>query len=176
MRMCYTIYMNPTDRPKEDQNLWNFLFSILFLIVLAGAVYVIYLVRGEFPHQVPVFDAIMMGFAAFRLTRLIVYDKITRWFRELFADTMEVERNGVVYIEVRPFGRGIRHTIHDLLACPWCIGFWGALIISFAYFVFPWAWYVIFFIAMAGLGSLLQISANLIGWKAENAKLDALQR
>ncbi len=163
-------------RPKEDQNFWNFVFSILFLLVLGGAVWVIYQVRGSYPTAVPLFDAVMMGFAAFRMTRLIVYDKITRWFREIFADTVEVERNGVVYIEVKPYGRGVRHTIHDLLACPWCIGFWGALIISFAYFVFPWAWYIIFFIALAGLGSLLQITANLIGWKAEDAKLDALSK
>jgi hypothetical protein len=116
-----------------------------------------------------------MAFAAFRITRLIVYDKIARWFRELFADTREYEKDGVAWIEVRPYGSGLRHTIHDLLQCPWCIGFWSALIIAFCYFIFPWAWFVIFFLALAGAGSILQVAANAVGWKAELLKNDAKQ-
>lgn len=160
-------------RPAEDQNFWNFLFSVFFLLVLAFAVYTIYLRHGDFPREVPVFDVVLMVFAAFRITRLLVYDKITRWFRELFAVTRRYEEGGRAFVEVRPHASGLRHTVYDLLGCPWCIGFWGALAVSWSYFMFPFAWYVIFFLALAGAGSLLQVAANAIGWQAEKLKVEA---
>jgi hypothetical protein len=162
-------------RHKEDQNLWNFILSVFFLLALVAAMWEVWGEYHDFPHSVPLFDAVLMAFAAFRITRLIVYDKIARWFRELFADTREYEKDGVAWIEVRPYGSGLRHTIHDLLQCPWCIGFWSALIIAFCYFIFPWAWFVIFFLALAGAGSILQVAANAVGWKAELLKNDAKQ-
>ena len=166
----------PFRRPKEDQNFWNFLFSVFFVLILVVAVWSLYALRDSFPGSVPVFDAVLMALATLRITRLIVYDKIARWFRELFADRSEYTRDGVVYIEVKPLGHGIRHTIHDLLQCPWCIGFWSALAVSWFYFVFPFAWYVIFFLALAGAGSLLQLASNAVGWHAENLKLEAKEK
>lgn len=166
----------PMKRPKEDQNLWNFLFSLLFVIVLALSIWAIREINGDFPTSIPVFDFVLLVLAAFRITRLIVYDKIARWFRELFADTREHEEGGVIFVEVKPYGVGVRHTIHDLLQCPWCIGIWSALIVSFFYFIFPWAWFVILFLAVAGVSSLVQVSANLIGWRAENLKMEAKEK
>ena len=165
--------MNPIRRHKEDQNLWNFIFSVFFVVVLVAALWQIFGTHKDFPRSIPIFDALLMALASFRITRLVVYDKITRWFRELFADTREFEEDGVVYVEVRPSGSGFRHTIHDLLGCPWCIGFWSSLVICFCYFVFSWAWFVVLFLAVAGAGSFIQIVANAIGWKAESLKLDA---
>lgn len=130
-------------------------------------------IRGGFLTSVTLFDAIMMTFAAFRITRLVVYDKITRWFRELFVSKRDVERDGKQWVEIVPLERGFRHTIYDLLQCPWCIGIWSALVVVFCYFIFDWAWSVIFFLALAGASTLLQLLANSFGWKAENYKLDA---
>lgn len=141
---------------KASENFWNFIFSVFFIIVLIAALWYMKSVRGFYLGQVAPFDALLLALASFRVTRLIVYDKISRWFRDLFED---------------PSGYGLRHTIHDLLSCPWCIGFWSALILVVAYFVYPWAWTVIFFLAVAGVGSLVQLYANKIGWQAEYKKL-----
>lgn len=165
-----------THRVKEDQNLWNFLFSVFFVLVLTGSLALVQEVNGSFPSAIAPFDALLMAFATFRITRLLVYDKIARWFRELFADTREVVRDGVVYIEVRFHGTGFRHTIYDLLQCPWCIGIWSALVVVVANLIFPWAWLVTFFLALAGAGSLLQVIANGIGWRAEALKLEAKEK
>jgi len=166
---------NINRRPKDNQNSWNFFFSVFFLSVLIGTL--VFLDRNNaLPHRVPVFDAILMAFAAFRITRLVVYDKIMRWFRELFMDKRLVQNNGGELIETYTTGFGIRTTINDLLQCPWCISFWSSLLISFSYFYFDWAWFVIFFLALAGAGSLLQLIANSIGWRAENLKLDSLSK
>ena len=160
-------------RPKEDQNFWNLVFSVFFLFVLAFALWSLYAVRGSFPTFIPWFDAVMLAFASFRITRLIVYDKITRFFRELFVQKKVVSRDGKDYVELNPYENGILHTMHDLLQCPWCIGLWAGLIATYFYFMFPWAWFVALFLALSGLGSLLQLYGNLIGWRAENLKLDA---
>ena len=168
--------MTSIERRKEDQNIWNFIFSVFFLVVLIVALWELWGEYGDFPNTVSVFDAVLMALAAFRVTRLIVYDKITRWFRELFVKKIEFQKDGETWIEIQHPHTGLFGTIHDLLGCPWCIGFWSALIIVFVYFMYPWAWLVIFFLALAGAGSLLQLLANALGWKTENLKLDAHEK
>ncbi len=111
-----------TTRPKEDQNFWNFIFSVFFIAVLIGALWLMNTQRGGFLTSVPPFDALIMALAAFRITRLLVYDKITRWFRELFVHRRVFEKDGKTWVEITPYERGFRHTIYDLLQCPWCIG------------------------------------------------------
>jgi hypothetical protein len=165
-----------THRPKEDQNFWNFIFSIFFIVVLVGALLAMKALRGGFLVSVPPFDALLMALATFRITRLVVYDKITRWFRELFVKRRVYEKDGKMWVEITPHGGGFFHTIYDLLQCPWCIGFWAALIVVFCYFVFTWAWSVILFLALAGIGTLFQLWANQLGWRAENLKLDAFTK
>jgi hypothetical protein len=147
------IHMNPT-RHTVGYKAWNFLFSVLFLAVLAAAIVEMKEIRGTFLMSVSPFDALIMTFATFRITRLVVYDRITLWFRELFVDRKS----------------GLLTVVADLLQCPWCIGIWAALAVVFFYFVFSWAWSVIFFLALAGAGSLLQVTANAIGWRAEHLK------
>ena len=122
-------------------------------MVLVWAVSYIGSTQG-FPSDLSWFDAIMMVFATLRITRLVVYDRITLWFREFFMEP----RSGFMTV------------VNDLLQCPWCIGIWAALVVAFSYFVFPWAWFVIFFLALAGAGSLLQVIANGVGWNAEHLK------
>ena len=75
-----------------------------------------------------------------------------------------------MWLKIEAPTHGFTGTVHDLLGCPWCIGFWSALVISFLYFMYPWAWFVIFFLALAGAGSLLQLLSNMFGWQAENLK------
>ena len=142
---------------KASENFWNFIFSVFFIFILIVALWYMKSVRGFYLGSVNPFDALLLALASFRVTRLVVYDKISRWFRDIFDGTES----------------GLAHTIHDLLACPWCIGFWSALVLVVAYFTQPWAWTVIFFLAIAGVGSMVQLYANSIGWRAENLKLDA---
>ena len=163
-------------RPKEDQNLWNFLFSVLFAILLGLSVMQIHATWGGYPTSVPLFDALLMALAVFRVTRLVVYDKITRFAREWFVQQRDITHpEGGEMVELAPFPRGMRRTVHDLLQCPWCVGVWASLLVVFSYFEFAWAWYVIFMLAVAGAGSFLQVTSNLIGWKAELGKLEALE-
>src|SRR3990167_3275543 len=105
-------------------NIWNFWLSVFFVIVLAAALLEMKEVRGGFLVPVSPFDAIMMTFATFRVTRLVVYDRIMLWFREFFEDRKS----------------GLMAVVSDLLQCPWCIGIWAALAVVFFCFIFDWAW------------------------------------
>ena len=165
--------MSTTRRLKEDQNYWNMIFSGFFICVLFAALWAVYREFNSFPRSIPVLDALLLAFAAFRITRLVVYDKITRFFREWFVESREVSHEDKVWVEFRPVGHGFRNTMSDLLTCPWCVGLWSGLISSYVYFMYPWGWFVILFLAVSGAGSFLQLVANNVGWKAENLKLDA---
>jgi hypothetical protein len=140
------------ERTKEHHQ-WNFIFSVFFVAALSASLWLMHYMRGGFLVSVTPFDALLMALATFRITRLVVYDKITGWFRAIFM------RPGAFF-----------ETVQDLLACPWCIGIWAALIVMVFYFIFPWAWSVIFFLALAGTGSLFQVIANAVGWRAEQLK------
>lgn len=143
----------------RSHNIWNFVFSAFFVVVLAAAGWYMKEARGGYLVSVPPFDALLMALATFRITRLIVYDKIARWFRDLFL-----------------YEGGFFETVQDLLSCPWCIGIWSSLVVVFCYFLYDWAWFVIFFLALAAAGSFLQIIANAVGWKAEHTKQQVEER
>lgn len=158
---------------SRDQYFWNFFFTLLFAILLAAALSY-FSDRGAVPTAISLFDATLIALATFRLTRLIVYDRIFAFFRDFFLDRVrEKQKDGGVTVSYREPTSGVRRTIRDLLACPWCTGAWAALILVFSYYASPYAWFVIFILAIAGLGSLFQVLANLLGWTAEYRKLEA---
>ncbi|MCE9644105.1 DUF1360 domain-containing protein [Candidatus Parcubacteria bacterium] len=157
--------------PKNNQHSWNFLFSLLFLALLGGAMYILYRNVGSLPQSIPLADFSLIALATFRLTRLFVYDKITAWFRDLFKESRETTLDGITYVERSVPQDGPRRTISDLLSCPWCLGVWFALFTTTLYFLASWSWYLILVLALSGVATLLQLGANLLGWSAELQKL-----
>jgi len=163
--------MKSYTRPKEDQNGWNIFFSVFFVLVLIASLWTLSILRGGYPESISLFDVLIIALASFRITRLVVYDKITRFFREFFMHKKSVEKGGIGYVEMTPYTRGIRATLYQLVTCPWCVGMWSALIATFCYFATQWAWYVLLLLAIAGVSTLIQLSANAIGWTAEHRKI-----
>ena len=103
-------------------------------------------------------DLILLSLASFRLTRLIVYDKITAFLRKPFFDEIE-EKNekGEAEIYIIPKKSGIKGWIGELLSCYWCTGIWSAVIIVAASFFFSyWSNPVIVVLARAGLASVIE--------------------
>lgn len=151
-----------------DQYIWNIVFLTVFLVLGIFALETLYeaeLIRyGILTWS----DVILLSLATFRLTRLFVYDAIMKFFREMFFDAEMM--NGEVVL-TKPI-RGPRRTVADLLTCPWCVGMWMAASITFFYILTPWAYLPSVVLAIAGIGSMLQVIANAIGWKAEGLKRD----
>jgi hypothetical protein len=104
-------------------------------------------------------DFILLGFASFRLTRLIVFDKITDFLRRPFiTETEEKDEAGeiITYIEVK--GTGLRAWIGELLACYWCTGVWcSAFIYLMWFFYFEQIGPVIIILAIAGFAAIIEL-------------------
>jgi len=150
----------------SDQYVWNFLFSLFFTSLIVSGVIILDSVAARPMGTIDPMTFFILALAIFRLTRLIVHDKITAFFREQFYDVVETKTKR--YLE-KP-ASGPRRTMADLLSCPWCIGMWASATILFFYHLTLHAWFPILFFALAGLGTLFQLLANIFGWKAEQLK------
>lgn len=151
-----------------DQYFWNFVFSIFFLGFLFMGTTILTSEAYRTYESLTLIDYVIMALATFRFTRLFVYDKITAFFREQFYDETET-RTG--YVLQKP-PHGPRRTLADLMSCPWCFGIWSAATVSFFYLLTPAMFYPILILALSGVGTFLQLSTNMIGWKAEQLKRD----
>jgi len=149
-----------------DQYFWNFVFSVFFLLlVVMGAI--ILETESRIPFaDLELVDYVLITLASWRLTRLFIYDLITKMIREQF---MNVKKVGRGYQLEKP-KTGPRRTIADLLGCPWCFGVWATATITFFYLITPYAVFPVVVLALSAVASLLQIFSNLVGHKAEQIK------
>ena len=95
---------------------------------------------------------VMLILASYRLTHLIVFDKITEFIRKPFMKQVQVETNhGMVTKEVPKSMFGY------LLKCYWCAGVWSAIFLGGGYLLFPRITFVIILIfSIAGGQSILE--------------------
>jgi hypothetical protein len=158
----------------DDQDFWNVIYSALFLVFCFVLVKILISVRGSLPTVISLFDVALITLATFRLTRLFVYDKITRFVRDFFFLAPEsYTEEGVTYFAKKERMHGPLRTVYELLTCPWCFSVWAATVVVFFYFLSPTAWLPILILAISGVASVMQITANAIGWAAENGKIKA---
>ncbi|WP_018392008.1 DUF1360 domain-containing protein [Bacillus sp. 37MA] len=99
---------------------------------------------------------VILTLAAFRFTRLIMYDEITSFIRAPFLtitadydDNMEITHN----IEIK--GSGLRYWIGTLLTCHWCVGIWSSIIIIALYYYLPSFFPLLLMFAIAGAAALI---------------------
>lgn len=149
-----------------DQYFWNFVFSVFFLILVIMGSIILETESRIVLDELSTVDFVLMTLATWRLTRLFVYDNITKFIREQFWDVVKV---GKGYALEKP-KVGPRRTLADLLTCPWCISVWAAAVVIFFYLVTPYATYPIMLLALSAVATFLQLLSNLVGNKAEQAK------
>lgn len=151
-----------------DQYFWNFVFSLFFIVLIVmGAI--ILETEARIPlSDLELVDYVLITLATWRVVRLFVYDAITKFFREQFWDLKKVGRG---YQLEKP-KVGPRRTVADLLSCPWCIGVWASATVTFFYLVTPYAVFPTILLALSSVATFLQILSNLVGHKAEQAKLE----
>ncbi|MFH5777375.1 DUF1360 domain-containing protein [Heyndrickxia oleronia] len=106
----------------------------------------------------------VFGLASFRLTRLIVFDKITSFIRKPFHEEIEIsddEGNIDTYIKIK--GTGLRSWIGELLSCYWCSGIWCTLILYGLWWFIPQAAEpLIIILAVAGLAGIIESIISMI--------------
>ncbi|MCC3355655.1 DUF1360 domain-containing protein [Bacillus sp. REN16] len=105
-----------------------------------------------------VFEFILLGLASFRLTRLLVFDKITEFIRRPFHEMIEEELpDGTVEEYIQLKGTGLRRWIGELLSCYWCTGIWATGFLYLLYvFYTPLSEPLIVIFAIAGLAAIIE--------------------
>lgn len=145
----------------ENEKRWNIALTLFYSLLLGGAILFFTVFTGRVPERISFFDFVLLALATFRIIRLLVYDRITQFLRDWFFETTTVG--------VCPKS-GLKASIRHLFGCPWCMGVWVGFFVSFLYYLTPFAWFPILVLAVSGVGSFIQIVANMFGWRAENLK------
>ena len=92
---------------------------------------------------------IMIILASYRLTHLIVFDKIAEPLRDLFLKKKESASHEIKKVP--------KSMIGYLLTCYWCTGVWSAILLGLMYIFVPSiARYIIFILAIAGGQAILE--------------------
>lgn len=160
---------------KNDQHFWYAMYSIFFIVVATVMIWSLHKTNGALPTSIPLFDLGLLVLATFRLTRLFVYDKITYFLRDMFQHAEEeYTQEGVTYFKKTERTRGPLRVAYELLICPWCFSIWAGLLVTYAYFLrTDLFWFPILIFAISGVATAIQIFVNMIGWVAEDKKIDA---
>lgn len=125
---------------KKNQDMWHFLFTIFFLMLVGVAVYY-FREYGAGSEQISPFDFLILSLATYRLIRLFVYDDVMSYIHDY----------------LRKFERGPQKALTSLLSCPWCTGMWMALLVALLYFLSPLTWFFILVLALAGAGTFIEL-------------------
>jgi len=160
---------------KGSGNFLSFLLSGAFFVIIILIFYQVFEAEITLSdlNDVTWFEFFILTLAVFRLQRLLVYDKVSQWIRDFFLITREEHDKitGITYVIRAKHQGGIMRLFADLLSCPWCVGVWAATAAVIIYYLFPWTWPFWLLMAIAGASSMIQLTANLIGWKAEGSKI-----
>lgn len=94
----------------------------------------------------------MLILASYRLTHLIVFDKITEFIRRPFMKKVMVDTDDGKKDKMVP-----KSMFGYLLNCYWCAGIWSAIILGGMYLIFPrLATVVIFILSIAGAQAIIE--------------------
>jgi hypothetical protein len=112
------------------------------------------------------FDLALLGFATYRLGRLVAYDKVTQPLRQSFTKTVN-DPSGAGKT-VAPKGTGAQRALGELLSCPICSGTWIAAILVYGLGLIPGPTRTFLAIMSAiGLGELLNAATEALQWLGE---------
>ena len=76
------------------------------------------------PERYEALDLATVGLATHKTSRLISKQKVTAPLRAPFTEPEEMQ--GFGEIAEKPVGSGLRRTVGELLACPYCLDMWLA--------------------------------------------------
>ena len=100
----------------------------------------------------------LLALASYRLTRLLVYDKIAAFVRKPFIEEVEegeMDGSTTIYIKIR--GTGLRAWLGELLSCHWCTGIWSSTMLYVLLITWPiWMEPFIMILAIAGFAGIIE--------------------
>ena len=113
--------------PHEHRPLDGYLLAMGGFGALAGALAAAAKVTGKpVPDRPATADVVLMSIATHKLSRLIAKDAVTSPLRAPFTRYAEPGGAAEVNEEVRDGGSAVRHSIGELISCPFCLAVWIA--------------------------------------------------
>jgi len=91
----------------------------LALAALGGAIHA----RGGAPERYSAGDLVFGGLATHKFARLLARGSVTSPVRAPFTQFAEAAGSGE-HVEAARGEHGVRHTVGELLTCPFCLGVW----------------------------------------------------
>jgi hypothetical protein len=112
--------------PAGEVNLKGFAGSMTAYAALVAGVGTVMRARDlELPEAYRIVDLVLGGVATHKLSRLIAKGSIMSPLRAPFTEFVEATGSSEQDEDPR-FDHGLRHTLGELLTCPFCLGVWIA--------------------------------------------------
>lgn len=143
--------MSDSEKPTGVQKFWNFMATIFYIILTVLLGYGLKR-KGIEIEQIRIWEVFVLALATYRLTRILVFDKIFKFFRDFIRANARLQ---AIYV------------IKEILGCPWCAGVWVALFNVVIYFLVPFGNLFIYLLAIAGIASFFVIFVNYFGLSVE---------
>ena len=145
-----------SDAHYHGEHVWNFLATLVFVVVAYLCYVSITGLRGESIFQrLNYFDISIVSLATFRLVRFLTLDKIFGFVHDRCYVRAE---NGAL---VKTSG-GLRRLLAELLECVWCTGIWAALACLTLYLTSALGVFIVLLLAIAGVGTAFHIFASML--------------
>jgi len=139
---------------ERKHQAWNFWSAFVFfgLVVLAG-----WLLerKGIEINSIRFRDAAVIVLASYRMTRILVFEKIFKYLRAFLKTREDFYLIG---------------TLSSIITCPWCMGVWTTLVIIVFYYLVPYGDLLTYVLALAGIASIVILIANLMHMWTENVQ------
>jgi hypothetical protein len=113
--------------PHEHRPLDGYAVTMSAFGVLAGSLATAIRLTGRpVPERPATADIVLISIATHKLSRLLAKDAVTSLLRAPFTRYSEPAGSAEVNEEVRDEGSSVRHSVGELLSCPFCLAVWVA--------------------------------------------------
>ena len=134
-----------------QQRTWNFVATVFYAVFVAITGYALKK-KGVRIEEIRLIDILLLSLATYRLTRILVFDKIFKLVRDFIKS-----RSRLYVFQV----------IKEIITCPWCAGVWVALFVVIVYYLVPYGNLFIYLMVISGIASFFVVSVNYIGLSTE---------
>jgi len=104
-------------------------------------------------EEISLKEAVIIILASYRMTRILVFEKIFKYFRDALKKRENLYAIG---------------TLSSIITCPWCAGVWVTLFIIVFYYLVPYGNLLAIVLALSGLTSLVILCSNLLHMHTES--------
>src|SRR3954469_2523506 len=110
--------------PDQDVDLHGFTGSLAAYAATVGVLLAAGALRGRrLPERYAVSDVVLGGVAVHKFSRLLARSSVASPVRAPFTE-FESAAGKAEHNERPRDGHGVRHTVGELLTCPFCLGVW----------------------------------------------------